>query len=129
MAAKRGWLQENRAESMSSRMVATGRTGRVDLDSQVGLGPEFRLGRLHLSASRLCTRRRSQERQQEMDKTSADTLLKLHKEKKNNLLIAPCWPTAVIIPFSLDLSKTKLLQVIIITLIPRSNQRPMNVFL
>lgn len=120
MAAKRGWLQENRAESMSSRMVATGRTGHVDVDSQVGLGPEFRLGRLHLSASRLCARRRSQ-KQQEMDKTSADTL---HKSAHRPLL-ADCSDNPIC-------PKTKLLPevlLVIIIILPRSNQRPMNVFL
>lgn len=91
-AAIRERLREKRGESVSSRMsTATGLTGHEDL--QEGVGPEFKLGRLHLSASRLCARRR------DTKPTGNGQNISRHS-KRRNLFIAPCWLTAVLLPLN-----------------------------
>lgn len=94
-AAIRGRLREKGGESVSSRMTTTTRlTGHEDL--QEGLGPEFKLGRLHLSASRLCARRR------EAKPTGNGQNISRHS-KRRNLFIAPCWLTAASLPLKNEL--------------------------
>lgn len=84
-----------RGESVSSRMtMTTGLTGHEDL--QEGRGPEFKLGRLHLRASRLCARRR------EAKPTGNGQNISRHS-KRSNLFIAPCWLTAVLLPLENEL--------------------------
>lgn len=76
---------ERREARVSSRTATTtGLTGHEDL--QEGLGPEFKLGRLHLSASRLCARRK------EAKPTGNGQNVSRHS-KRRNLFIAPCWLT------------------------------------